>query len=269
MSETQRRNVLVTGSAGTIGRVTCSELIARGHAVRGFDRQPTDGLDDARVGDLADADAVNAAVSGVDTIVQIGAFPTQYGDFVDDLVPSNFIGVYNVFAAAVEQGVKRVVVCSSSQVVSGDQRLNRTIRVDDPPTPQNTYAVSKVYAEAMAKMYADRTDLSTIVVRPCWVPRSRAEVDRHFRNPSEKHKVWYCSHNDVARCFACAVEADAALKHVVVFAVSKPPSVPLFDLTPGRELIGFEPQDGFLEGLGDLPETDPHTEARQARSMNT
>jgi nucleoside-diphosphate-sugar epimerase len=39
--------ILVTGSAGTVGRPVCDELGRRGHAVRGFDRAPTPELADA------------------------------------------------------------------------------------------------------------------------------------------------------------------------------------------------------------------------------
>ena len=47
------RSVLVTGSAGRIGRAVSAELRARGHRVRGFDRVPSPGLADSVVGDLA------------------------------------------------------------------------------------------------------------------------------------------------------------------------------------------------------------------------
>ena len=46
------RAVLVTGSAGRIGRAVVAELLTRGHRVRGFDRVPSPGLPDSAVGDL-------------------------------------------------------------------------------------------------------------------------------------------------------------------------------------------------------------------------
>ena len=48
--------VLVTGSAGRIGRAVVAELTARGRPVRGFDRVATPGLTDCIVGDLTDAE---------------------------------------------------------------------------------------------------------------------------------------------------------------------------------------------------------------------
>ena len=50
--------VLVTGSAGRIGRAVVAELQTRGLPVRGFDRVPTPGLADCVVGDLTDGQAL-------------------------------------------------------------------------------------------------------------------------------------------------------------------------------------------------------------------
>jgi dTDP-L-rhamnose 4-epimerase len=47
------RTVLVTGSAGRIGRAVCRELLARGHRVRGFDRLASRDLADQLEGDLS------------------------------------------------------------------------------------------------------------------------------------------------------------------------------------------------------------------------
>ena len=55
------KQVLVTGSAGTIGRIIVRALIARGHRVRGFDRVANPELADQRLATITDAAAVHAA----------------------------------------------------------------------------------------------------------------------------------------------------------------------------------------------------------------
>ena len=50
--------VLVTGSAGCIGRAVVAELRRRGHEVRGLDLGPTPGLGDFVVGSITDRMAV-------------------------------------------------------------------------------------------------------------------------------------------------------------------------------------------------------------------
>src|SRR5262249_2730918 len=67
--------VLVTGSAGRIGRAVVAELLARNWPVRGFDRVRTPGVEDSVVGDLTDAAIVQQAAKGVSALVHLAATP--------------------------------------------------------------------------------------------------------------------------------------------------------------------------------------------------
>src|SRR5438445_7587019 len=91
--------VLVTGSAGRIGRAVVRELMARGHRVRGFDRLTTPGVAEAIVGDITDAAAVRRAVAGVQTLIHLAATPDD-DDFLTQLAPNNIIGAYQNMEAA-------------------------------------------------------------------------------------------------------------------------------------------------------------------------
>src|SRR5262245_16097112 len=104
--------VLVTGSAGRIGRAAVRELKARGPRVRGFDRAPSPGADESVVGDITDADAVRRAVAGVGAVVHLAATPDD-DDFLTRLLPNNIVGVYQVLEAARAAGVRRLVLASS------------------------------------------------------------------------------------------------------------------------------------------------------------
>ena len=71
------KRILVTGSAGRIGRAVVAELVARGHEVVGFDRAPTPGVPAERgvVAPLSDVDALRRAATGADAIVHLAATP--------------------------------------------------------------------------------------------------------------------------------------------------------------------------------------------------
>src|SRR5262249_32812444 len=82
-----RLTVLVTGSAGRIGRAAVRELKARGHRVRGFDRVPTLAADEDFVGDLTDAAALALAAQGAQAMIHLAATPDD-DDFLTQLVPN-------------------------------------------------------------------------------------------------------------------------------------------------------------------------------------
>src|SRR5207244_11744004 len=99
------QQILVTGSAGRIGRAAVAELVARGHAVTGFDVRPTPGLPPERsmVGTLTDAETLRHAASGVNAIIHLaatpddarfprGAPPDDRDTFLSDLVPNHIVG---------------------------------------------------------------------------------------------------------------------------------------------------------------------------------
>src|SRR5690242_18831288 len=113
--------VLVTGSAGRIGRAVVRELLAQGHRVRGYDLRPTPFVQQSLVGNLNDVAKINEAMNGVDTLIHLAATPDD-ADFLSELVPNNIVGVYHVFEAARAARVKRLILASSGQVV-WNQRL--------------------------------------------------------------------------------------------------------------------------------------------------
>ena len=112
--------VLVTGSAGRIGRAVVSELRARGRPVRGFDRVLTPGLADSVVGDISDGTAIRRAAEGACTLIHLAATPDD-DDFLTQLLPNNIVGVYHTLEAARLAGVRRLVLASSGQVVWGQE----------------------------------------------------------------------------------------------------------------------------------------------------
>lgn len=242
------KTVLVTGSAGRIGKATVAALQARGHRVRGFDRVATPNLADSVVGEITDPDAVRRAVAGIDTLIHLAATPDDVDDVLKDLLPSNIFGVYHIFEAARQAGVKRMVLASSGQVVWG-QRLTGPwpIKTDVQPTPRSWYAATKVFLEAIGRSFSDNQGISVIAVRLGWCPRTPEQV-QEIREAPWAQDV-YLSPHDAGRFFACAVDAPQDIRYAVVYATSKPAQQPRMDLAPARELLGYEPQESWPQGI--------------------
>jgi nucleoside-diphosphate-sugar epimerase len=239
--------VLVTGSAGRIGQAVVAELAARGRQVRGFDRVPTSGIKDYVVGDLTDPKGVAKAMDGVGTLVHLAATPDD-ADFLTELAPNNIIGVYHVFEAARQAGVGRMILASSGQVVWGSRITGPwPVGVDVQPTPRYWYAACKLFLEAAGRAFADTHGIEVIAVRLGWCPRTKEQVDE-IAEQGWAQDV-YLSPRDAGRFFACAAEAPAKINFAVVYATSKPRHALLYDLQTTKDLLGYEPQQSWPQGI--------------------
>lgn len=245
---TTPKRVLVTGSTGAIGQPVCEHLMARGHAVRGFARRPTPGLDDYVMGDLSDRAKVRQAVEGMDVVIHLGAYPND-ADFIDVLLEPNVRGLYHICDAAREFNVERLVLSSTMQTVMGHKFPERAIRIDEGPAPINHYALTKVWAEEMGHMVARVYGLSVVNVRIGWLPRNPGEADR--LKAARIGPDTYFSHADAQRFYERCVESPTPGQgeSVTVFATSIPKSLERMELEPARRVLGYEPQDVWPHGL--------------------
>ena len=102
--------LLLTGAAGGLGQALRQRLKANCDVLRLSDRLdfgPAGANEEVMLADLADAQAVNAMVQGVDAIVHLGGVSVE-GPF-GPILQANILGVYNLYEAARAHGVKRVV----------------------------------------------------------------------------------------------------------------------------------------------------------------
>lgn len=255
------KRILVTGSAGRIGRAVVSELVARGHHVVGFDLFPTPGLppEQSVVGSLTDAGAIREAARGANAIVHLaataddaryprGAAPDDGDNFLADLVPNNVVGPYQIMEAARVLKVPRVILASTGQVIDGHLRSgNMPVTADSAPRPRYLYACTKVFLEALGQVYAKEHGIEVLAVRLGWCPRAGQEEE--FR-ASELGPDVYLSPGDAGRFFAAAVEVDKLPPFAVVYASSKYVNTHAYDLTDAKELLGWEPREKWPDGMG-------------------
>src|SRR2546421_4063630 len=117
--------VLVTGGAGFIGSHVVDALVARGHEVRVLDsaRSAPHGID-FHGADIRDADAVRAAIVGVDAVCHQAAMVGLGVDFADApaYVSHNDAGTAVLLSALHEQRFRGRLVLASSMVVYGGGR---------------------------------------------------------------------------------------------------------------------------------------------------
>jgi uronate dehydrogenase len=244
--------VLVTGSAGRIGRTAVAALVAAGREVRGFDRVPTPGGIPHRVADLADAGALMDMMSGVSALIHLAATPDE-ADFGACLVPDNVTGLHRVLELAAGAGIRRWVLASSIQVNLRQSREGPwPVRVTDAPTPWRWYAATKLMLESAGYSYARDLGLEVIAVRLGWCPRDAGQVAQ-----IEGERIaqdTYLSPGDAGRFLVSTVTEPVCEGFHVVFVTSRPVRRWVFDPEPARTLTGWEPLDSWpAGGVGLMP----------------
>lgn len=158
------RTVLITGANGRIGSALAKYLDALGeesYALRLADLRGGSGRDVSL--DVTDPAACRKACEGMDTVVHLAGVPSPESPF-EEILSNNIIGTYNVFRAAADAGVRRVVFASSAQAVEG-YPLDVQVQTDMPVRPKNLYGVSKAFGEALAAYFAYQEGMETVAVR--------------------------------------------------------------------------------------------------------
>ncbi|MFG2623450.1 NAD-dependent epimerase/dehydratase family protein [Streptomyces sp. NPDC048473] len=244
------RTVLLTGAAGGLGTLMRGLLPAYGYELRLFDIAPVEGEPDAITADLGDKEALREAVRGVDAIIHLAGISLEAS--FDKILKANIEGTYNLYEAAREEGVRRIVFASSNHVVGYTPRPlpgDPLIPINAPRRPDTFYGLSKSFGEDLAQLYWDRHGMETVSVR----------IGSCFPEPTSVRmlSVWM-SPEDGARLFHAALTAED-VRHTVVHGSSDNTRL-WWDLTTARSL-GYEPRDDSepyaAELIAEQGELDP------------
>src|SRR5690242_14768107 len=114
--------VLVTGAAGRLGRAVCPLLQSAGMDVRATDRRADSSLFyQIDVATLLDRERCYQLVDGVEAIVHLGNWASAGSADAQTVFNENTSMNMNVFQAAMERGVRRIVFASTIQVILGQR----------------------------------------------------------------------------------------------------------------------------------------------------
>jgi uronate dehydrogenase len=159
--------LLITGANGNLGSICRQRLGHLGKTIRVSARK---GLGEAGPNeeivycDLDDKDAVEALVDGCDGIVHMGGRAVE-GTW-ETVKAANIDGMFNLYEGARKSSVQPRIFFASSHHTTGFH--TQTTRLDassSPARPDGLYGVSKVFGEALARMYYDKFGVETASVR--------------------------------------------------------------------------------------------------------
>jgi uronate dehydrogenase len=222
---------LLTGAAGGLGKVLRQRLKPFTKVLRLSDRADMGlpGPDEEIVPcDLADKEAMNRLLDGVDGVVHFGGISVE--DRFEPILQSNIVGVFNLYEAARKHGVRRVVFASSNHV-TGFYKQTETIDADAPVRPDGMYGVSKCFGENLSRFYFDRYGIETVCLR----------IGSSFPVVKDRRMLsTYLSYDDLVELVRCSLFAPR-VDHTIVFGVSDN-SAKWWDNRKAAHL-GFHPKD--------------------------
>ncbi len=244
--------ILLTGATGTIGRKLISALEQQ-HELRLLSRRKIS--DDPRWQqvDISDIDQVHRATEGMDAVIHLAIATGYEGDYEDDpfnrqRLDINVKGTYNLFEAARQASVKRVVHTSSLTVVWG-YPAPQWVESNAPAKPVGTYALTKHLAEQIAEYYATQHNLSVICLR---IPKPINIDDPQSR--TEPILPQWIAFPDLIKAYKLALEIPD-ITHETVTLVGES-SKRRWDLSLAEKVLGYRPQYR-LEDLGYILREEP------------
>ena len=247
--------VLITGMSGLIG-TALRVALESDHDLTALNRSVVDGVTTHRV-DIGDFDAIKDAFDEQDVVVHLAAKAGENYTW-RELLETNVEGTRNVFQAAIDAGVGRVVFASSGATVAGWEiaepykslvegrydDLPSTwplIDVETAPRPRGVYGSTKVWGEALSRHFADTTNTSFFNIRIGYV--NAEDKPKNARQRS----VW-CSQRDVVNAILAAVQAPESMRCETFFASSNN-RYGYRDTEHGKTLVGYVPLDSADDHL--------------------
>ncbi len=158
--------VALTGARGQLGSVLRAELLRRRVDVRsaGGSKPLTPLVDgeDICFGDLRDPAVVDRVFEGVDVLIHLAG--TSVERPLPEIIDNNLRALYELYQGARRHRVKRVVFASSNHAF-GMYPVDEKLDPESAYRPDCFYGLSKVWGEAMTRMYWDKHGIEGISMR--------------------------------------------------------------------------------------------------------
>jgi nucleoside-diphosphate-sugar epimerase len=290
MSSLEGTRVLVTGASGRIGSETTRRLTAAGALVTALSDRDNPDLVAHRIltGDTRSQTDVADALDGVDLVVHLAALAHRDIAPAYDVYTTNVVSTFNVLAQAGALGIDRAVVAGSINAYGLPQNVHELLPAyfpldtDIPVDIGDWYSLSKHNDENTSRMAWRHWGIDVVTLRFPHV--NSADTLQRLSNETAQdpgggvREGWsYLDVRDAARAIELGLTASTTGAHAFFLAANHTlapypteelldafaPNVPRtrrfvgnevpIDLTPARQLIGFEAEHEVDVDLRALP----------------
>lgn len=273
------KKIIVTGGSGKAGRAVVTDLLAHGYQVLNVDTQAPlerQGCPFLKA-DLTDFGQTIEVLSGAWAVVHLAAIPASGLLTPEQTFRINTLSTFNVFHAAVLQGLRRVVWASSETTLGlpFDRVKPAVAPIDEShyPYPESSYSLSKVVGETMADQFARQSGIPFVGLRFSNIMESHDYVrfDSWQNDPTlRRWNLWgYIDARDAAQSARLGLEAPLQGSENMIIAAADTcmripneellaacfpgcalhpgtgPNETLLSIAKARRLLGFAPAFGW------------------------
>jgi len=236
------KKVALSGASGNVGRILRVELQKRGIDLRSAGgSKPLEPLhpgEDVMHGDLREPAVVDRLLQGVDVLVHMAG--TSVERPLPEIIENNLRGLYEVYEGARRNGVRRVVFASSNHAF-GMHTPDSRLKLDADFRPDGFYGLSKVWGEAIGRMYWDKHGIEGISLR---IGTAMGKPPENFRQLS----TWMGT-EDLVQLVIRSIEAEN-VGYAAVWGISAN-SRAYYDLAEGNR-IGYRPTQNAEDWVGEI-----------------
>lgn len=222
--------VALSGAGGQIGTVLRPRLLRQGVRLRsaGGSRplSPLSPAEETCHGDLRDPAVVDRMLEGADVLIHLAG--TSVERPLPEIIENNLKALHEVYEGARRHGVRRIVFASSNHAI-GMYPVEEKLGLDCAFRPDGFYGLSKVWGEAMTRMYWDKHGIEGISVR----------IGSALERPTEfRHLSTWLGHEDLERLMMRCIEAPR-VGYLTVWGVSN--NARSYWDQSGAERLGYRP----------------------------
>jgi len=204
--------VLITGGSGSVGKAIITRLVASGFDVLVIGRREGLQFDGAeyQTCDVNDYPRLREVVRGCESIVHLAAVPDPSQATPEELFRINCSGTFNVFQAAAEEGIQRVIQASSINSTGQFYGVRPAplyylpIDEDHPVFSTDAYSFSKNVIENIGEYFWRREGITSLAYRIPWVAPAEVHqsigqrkeqlvtlIDRLLAKTPEERRAWF------------------------------------------------------------------------------
>jgi nucleoside-diphosphate-sugar epimerase len=204
--------ILLTGGSGAVGKAVVTRLVAHGFGVRVIGRREGMSFEGAeyQACDVNDYPRLREVIRGCQAVVHLAAVPNPSQASPEELFRINASGTFNIFQAAAEEGIRRVVQASSINSAGQFYGIHPAplhylpIDEEHPVFSTDAYSFSKNVIEEIGNYFWRREGISSVAYRLPWVAPAEVHdsfTPRRVRNQSlvetllarspEERRAWF------------------------------------------------------------------------------